>query len=92
MDWFLMLSEEDKKFIQRFVLSSGSLKELASIYGVSYPTVRLRLNNVINKINVNSEMTKASFESKLMEMVIDKKLEFNLAQEIITKYRESDSD
>ena len=44
--WLDALEDEDLSFIKRFVLASGSLKELASVYGISYPTVRLRLDRV----------------------------------------------
>ena len=50
--WLSVLSEEDVHFIKRFVLASGSLKELAKQYRVSYPTLRIRLNRLIEKINV----------------------------------------
>ncbi len=48
-EWMADLDEEDVTFIRRFLLSSGSLKEVASQYGVSYPTVRLRLDRLIRK-------------------------------------------
>ena len=41
-EWLASLDEEDVSFIKKFVLASGSLKEVAGIYGVTYPTVRLR--------------------------------------------------
>lgn len=44
------LSEEDQQFILRFVKSSGSLKEMASLMKLSYPTVRNRLNEIIQTI------------------------------------------
>lgn len=50
--WTETLEEEDLSFIKRFVLASGSLKELASAYGISYPTVRLRLDRLIQKIKL----------------------------------------
>ncbi len=50
--WFELLEEEDLAFIKRFVLCSGSLKELAASYDVTYPTVRLRLDRVIQKIQI----------------------------------------
>ena len=46
------LEEEELAFIKRFVLSSGSLKEMAKAYRISYPTVRLRLDRLIAKIQV----------------------------------------
>ncbi|MGH9255910.1 MAG: DUF2089 family protein [Vicinamibacterales bacterium] len=50
--WIDALEDEDLSFIKRFVLASGSLKELAALYGISYPTVRLRLDRLIQKINL----------------------------------------
>ena len=47
--WFLKLSEEDQGFIKRFLLASGSLKQLAKDYGITYPTVRLRLDRPIHR-------------------------------------------
>ena len=39
--WLVHLEDEDRQFIKRLVLASGSLKQLAAEYGVSYPTIRL---------------------------------------------------
>ena len=50
--WVDALEDEDVSFIKRFVLASGSLKELASVYGISYPTVRLRLDRLIEKVKL----------------------------------------
>ena len=51
MDWFLGLEEEEQEFLKRFILASGSLKQLAKDYEVSYPTVRIRVDKIIEKIN-----------------------------------------
>ena len=45
------LEESDQEFILRFVLASGSLKELAQVYGVSYPTIRIRLDRLIDRLH-----------------------------------------
>ena len=44
------LPVEDQDFIQEFMKVSGSLKEMAVVLGVSYPTVRNRLDEVIGKL------------------------------------------
>ena len=44
------LSTEHQRFIELFVLASGSLKEIASQTGVSYPTVRARLDRIIEEL------------------------------------------
>ena len=41
-EWIVNLDDEDVSFIKRFLLASGSLKEMAKQYEVTYPTVRLR--------------------------------------------------
>lgn len=43
----MRLRDEDQLFIHDFVMCSGSLKEMASRMGLSYPTVRNRLDEVI---------------------------------------------
>jgi len=46
----LDLTPEEREFVVQFVLASGSLKEIAGVYGVSYPTVRTRLDRLIEKL------------------------------------------
>jgi hypothetical protein len=41
---------EHQRFIEMFVLASGSLKQIAEQTGVSYPTVRSRLDKVIDAL------------------------------------------
>ena len=45
------LSDNEQKFIIEFVKSSGSLKDMAKSMGVSYPTVRNYLDDIIEKLN-----------------------------------------
>lgn len=49
------LPEDAQQFIVEFVKSSGSLKEMAKTMQLSYPTVRNRLDEIINQLN---ELTK----------------------------------
>jgi hypothetical protein len=44
------LSRTDQSFVLQFVQASGSLKEMARLLGVSYPTVRSRLDEIIAKL------------------------------------------
>lgn len=46
----LQITEEEQNFILQFFLMSGSLKEMASQMGNSYPTVRNKLDDIIQKI------------------------------------------
>lgn len=45
------LSREDQRFIELFMLSSGSLKRVAEVEDISYPTVRNRLDNLIMRLS-----------------------------------------
>jgi len=45
------LPTEHQRFIEMFVLASANLKEIASHAGVSYPTVRSRLDKVITALS-----------------------------------------
>ena len=65
--WVDKLSEDDLAFLKRFLLASGTLKELAAEYGISYPTVRLRLDRLIEKVKLLDEASPAGvFEAELM--------------------------
>lgn len=44
------LSDEDEEFVRHFVKLSGSLKDMAKLTRVSYPTVRNRLDDVIARL------------------------------------------
>jgi hypothetical protein len=44
------LSPEDQAFVISVIMASGSLKEIASQYGLSYPTIRNRLDELIERI------------------------------------------
>jgi hypothetical protein len=46
----LQLGEEDLNMVTEFVLVSGSIKDLARSYGISYPTMRHRLDRLIERL------------------------------------------
>ncbi len=53
------LGSEDQQFALAFILRSGSLKEMAKLYGVSYPTVRNRLDDLIARLSAIIESQEA---------------------------------
>lgn len=87
--WTDQLSDEDLAFIKRFVLASGSLKELAAAYGISYPTVRLRLDRLIGKIKVldSAEIT-SGFERALRLQYAEGKLDLATLKLLLAAHRE----
>ncbi len=44
------LSEGDLNMVTAFILVSGSIKALSEQYGVSYPTMRQRLDSLIERV------------------------------------------
>ena len=85
--WMADLEEEDAAFIKRFVLASGSLKEMAVQYGVSYPTVRLRLDRLIQKIRIAETAEADPYVSLVKRLALDDKLDFGTAKLLINEYR-----
>ena len=80
------LDDGEIDFIKRFILESGSLKEMAAIYGVSYPTVRLRLDRLIEKIKL-SDKEDLSYVSLIKSMAIDGKITLDAAKILIEEYK-----
>ena len=91
-DWMANLEEEDLTFIKKFVLSSGSLKEVASLYGVTYPTVRLRLDRLIQKIRLSEQAAEDPYVSLIKRLALDDKLDFDTAKLLVTEYRKTKED
>ena len=87
--WLDRLEEEDLTFIKRFILLSGSLKDLADAYSVSYPTLRLRLDRLIQKIKIlDSEKIEDSYERLLRAQFADGKLDAPTFKQLLTAYQE----
>ncbi|WP_312833299.1 DUF2089 family protein [Sedimentibacter saalensis] len=86
-EWLNNLEEEDISFIKKFLLSSGSLKEVAAIYGVTYPTVRLRLDRLIQKIQISEDNAKEPYISLIKRMAVNEKIDFETAKILISEYK-----
>ncbi len=86
-EWMSGLDDEDMAFIKRFLLASGSLKEMARQYQVSYPTVRLRLDRLIQKIQVSESNDSEPYIALIKRMAIDDRLDFDTAKILISEYK-----
>lgn len=83
------LDDEDLAFMKRFVLASGSLKDLAAAYGVSYPTVRLRLDRLIQKFRILDESRgEDAFERLLRLQFAEGKLDAPTFERLLGAYRQ----
>ena len=88
-DWMANLEDEDVSFIKRFILASGSLKEMASQYGVTYPTVRLRLDRLIQKIQISEKTEADPYISLIKRLAVQDKLDFETAKLLIGEYKKT---
>lgn len=88
-DWMINLEEEDVNFIKNFILSSGSLKEMAKEYSVTYPTVRLRLDRLIQKIKIEDKIDDDPYVSLIKRYAVDEKIDFEVAKILISEYRKN---
>ena len=86
-EWMAELEEEDVSFLKNFLLCSGSLKEIAELYGVTYPTVRLRLDRMIQKVKLGEEYAGAPYVALIKRLAINEKLDFDTAKLLITEYK-----
>ncbi len=86
-DWMGGLDEEDFGFMKKFLLSSGSLKEVAKLYGVSYPTVRLRLDRLIQKIRLSEQAESDPYVSLVQKLAIQEKISLDTAKLLLSEYK-----
>ena len=85
--WMAALEDEDGTFIKKFILASGSLKEMAAQYGVSYPTVRL--DRLIQKIRLGEESRSDPYEALVKRLAVDDRLDFDTAKLLLSEYRKT---
>ena len=86
-DWIASLEDEDLAFIKKFLLASGSLKEVAKQYNVTYPTVRLRLDKLIQKIQISVQKNQDPYIDMIKRLTVNDKMDFDTAKLLITEYK-----
>lgn len=88
-EWMADLEDEDVTFVKKFLLASGSLKEMARQYGVTYPTVRLRLDRLIQKIKLSEDTENEPYIALIKQLALDDKLDFETAKLLIAEYKKA---
>lgn len=86
-EWMLNLEDEDVVFIKKFLLSSGSLKAVARQYGVTYPTVRLRLDRLIQKIQISEDTSNEPYIALIKRLAVSEKIDFDTAKILTAEYK-----
>ncbi len=85
-DWIGSLEQNELTLIKRFLLHSGSLKMLAKEYGVTYPTIRLRLDRVIDKIKKTDKEVSLPYVNLIKNLAFEEKIDFETAKVLIEVY------
>ena len=86
-EWMGNLDTEDLTFIKKFLLASGSLKEIAREYSVTYPTVRLRLDRLIQKIKMADSAENEPYVALIKRLALNDRLDFETAKLLINEYK-----
>ena len=82
--WVSNLSDEELAFIKVFILNSGSLKRMAHYYHVSYPTIRAKIDQLIEKIKMlDDNENKKGFKEQIMNLVIEDEISLQAAEKIL---------
>ena len=86
-DWLDNLDDEEILFIKKFIMSSGSLKEIAKLYDVTYPTVRLRLDRLIIKMKLCEDQKDDAYIKMIKKLATDDEISMKAAKILISTYR-----
>lgn len=86
-NWLIHLEIEDIAFIKNLVVSSGSLKDLAKEYEVTYPTIRIRMDKLIEKIKIYDKQEIDPYIEKIKLLAINDKIDLDTAKILIEEYR-----
>jgi len=74
------LTMEDQIFVTAFIRSHGSIKDMEELFGISYPTVKNRLNRLalqLDFVEINPPPSKSEILTKLEqgELTVNEALE-----------------
>ncbi|MDP4162108.1 MAG: DUF2089 domain-containing protein [Bacillota bacterium] len=63
------LSQEQLQFIETFIVCRGNIKEVEKELGISYPTVRGKLNDIITSLGYDTQKKNEHDEKKIVAML-----------------------
>lgn len=87
--WISDFTEEELKFVKDFILTSGSIKDLAGIYSVSYPTIRKKIDKLIQKVRISERKENDSIVQLMSKLEKEGKINQEIAQQVVSEYSKS---
>ena len=85
---FEQLSPAEQDLLIQLLLASGSLKSLAESYGVSYPTIRSRLDRLISRVEeLRAGQAEDRLANKLSDLIEGGQLAPTAAREVLELHR-----
>lgn len=84
--WICALEENELVLLKQFVLNSGSLKAIAELYDVTYPTIRLRLDRLIDRIRQSDEREESAFEALVKDLTLKEDIKPGAARKLLEAY------
>lgn len=61
---FCRLTNDQKKFVEIFLKNRGNIREIEKELGISYPTVRARLENIVEALGYNPKFDEPKVDKK----------------------------
>lgn len=82
------LTEGELDLVLQLVLASGSLKDLAEVYKISYPTIRLRMDRLIERVRQLARGTMPDPMTQLLADMVERgEIAVSAAQNVRALYR-----
>lgn len=86
MDNFSRLDKEDKEFIELFLQKRGSIKDVGEEIGISYPTVRNRIDKLVAKLG--GQVDKKASRIDILNMLDNGEITASQARELLEELKD----
>lgn len=86
MDNFSRLDKEDKEFIELFLQKRGSIKDVGEEIGISYPTVRNRIDKLVAKLG--GKVDKKASRIDILNMLDNGEITADQARELLEELKD----
>lgn len=83
-----MLNKIYTFFIKKLILFSGYLKDLAKEYDITYPTLRVRLDKLIEKVKMYDKEDIDPYIEQIKLLAIEDMIDIETAKKLIQSYKE----